>query len=102
MLSALANPDDVIFGLLGMILLGVWQLVSAAIYTSRLQRANKKPLLKTYWKIAGITLIMLFPCFFIEGTSNIFSIIFIASIAAGFATAVYYLYVYKTYLFNYE
>ena len=101
-LSCLVYPGAVIIALLGMIPLGIWQLISAAMHTYRLQQLNKKPLLQTYWRIALITLLALTICFFIDGASDLFSIIFIVTILAGFATAVYYLYVYKKYLLNYE
>src|SRR5258706_2003175 len=99
-LSCLVYPGAVIIALLGMIPLGIWQLISAAMHTYRLQQLNKKPLLQTYWRIALITLLALTICFFIDGASDLFSIIFIVTVLAGFATAVYYLYVYKKYLFK--
>jgi hypothetical protein len=101
-LSALVYPGAIIFGLLGLVPLGIWQLVSAAIYTYRLSQSGKESLLKTYWIITFVILAALTACFFVDGSSDIFSILFCASTIAGFATAVYYLYVYNKHLLTHE
>ncbi len=102
MLVSLVYPGGVIFGLLGMIPLGIWQLLSAAAYTYRLHHSDKKPLLQAYWRISLITLLALMVCFFLEGSGDFLTILFIATIVAGFATAVYYLYVYNKHLLKHE
>ena len=101
MLSASIYSDNLIFGMLGMIPLGIWQLISAAIHTCCLQKENKQQLLRTYWIASGTTLIFLCACFVIDGSNSLFSIIFISCMAAGLATAVYYLHVYYKYLLDY-
>jgi len=90
----------VIMSLLGLMPLGVWQLISAGVNTARFKNDPGKMLhLKRYWTASICCLVVFFGTFAIyKAIRGVADVFLYASMVGSVVVAIYYLFIYKKYL----
>jgi hypothetical protein len=99
--AAIFESGYIFLALFLLLPLGIWQLVSAIVFTAK-NANNAKTILKIYWLCAGACLIVFFSGFLFRNfADNTVAMMMIGTAMAGsFFTALYYLYLYKKFLLN--
>jgi hypothetical protein len=94
-----------VYPLLLLFFLGVWQLISALVYTFNVPKNTPTyRLLSKYWILCvGSILLLIFSFYMRDFNGNQVAIgLFLATLVYSFGIAVYYLYTYKKYILNNE
>lgn len=100
-LSLMYFIDDKIlfFSALLLLLLGIWQLISALVQTNKQVFKVYKKQIRIYWTIAGTSLFLFSSSIFMlieRFNSDICMYTGVVSMFVGLTAAIYYLYMYKT------
>jgi len=96
------TKNAIIFSLLTLLLLGMWQLISALVLSFYQKKMGYSKELKIYWIAAIVCLIFFFGGLYLKlqiSKENAIAIA-VVGMVGGFFTSFYYLYLYKKFIFS--
>jgi TRAP-type uncharacterized transport system fused permease subunit len=99
LITCFISLNTLFFAALALLLLGIWQLISALIISFNPKFKPHKKQINNYWKASLLSLFIFFFSFFVYRKINNDEMMAIAitGMACGLLTAFYYLYIYKKY-----